>query len=171
MIQPWKALATCLRVFYQGPWLEGKEKGVFFFPSRPVIMFIANLALSFRQLGPVPIWRDLQGYERCFRGETLSRSCLVWNSIPHCPLKKNNKKKKTQFQWIAKHLYLEFVWLKDLLSGENENGSIFPPYLKKQAPWCIFEGLRPCWLSYREAPYHSFSSGGQNRAGQSGLGF
>ena len=91
VIQPWKALAMCLRVFYQGPWLEGKEKGVFFFPSRPVIMFIANLAPSFRQLGPVPIWRDLQSYERCFRGETLSRSCLVWNSIPHCPLKKKEE--------------------------------------------------------------------------------
>lgn len=90
---------------------------------------------------------------------------------PPLPFKKKKKKKKTQFQWIAKHLYLEFLWLKDLLSGENENGSIFSPYLKKQAPWCIFEGLRPCWLSYREAPYHSFSLGGRSRAGQSGLGF
>ena len=81
----------CLRVFYQGPWLEGKEKGVLFLPSRPVIMFTANLALSFRQLGPVPIWRDLQSYERCFGGQTLSRSCLVWNSIPHRPLKKKQK--------------------------------------------------------------------------------
>lgn len=42
---------------------------------------------------------------------------------PPPPLKKN---KKTQFHWVPKHSYLEFVWLKDLLSGENENGSISP---------------------------------------------
>ena len=43
---------------------------------------------------------------------------------PPPPFKKKNK--KTQFHWVPKHLYLEFVWLKDLLSGENENGFIFP---------------------------------------------
>lgn len=59
VFQPWKALAMRLCVFYQDPWLEGEEKGVFCVPSLPVIIFIMNLSLSFRQLGPVPIWRDL----------------------------------------------------------------------------------------------------------------
>ena len=158
----------CLRVFYQGPWLEGKEKGVLFLPSRPVIMFTANLALSFRQLGPVPIWRDLQSYERCFGGQTLSRSCLVWNSIPHRPLKKKKKHSSTEFPSI--YIWSLYDWR--IYCQRKMRMVLFSPLTwKNRLPGCIFEGLRPCWLSHREAPCHSSSSGGRSSAGQSGLGF
>lgn len=56
---------------------------------------------------------------------------------------------------------------EDLLSGENENGFYFPPYLKKQAPWCIFEGLGPYSCPTRSLP----SVQEVCMAGQSGLGF
>lgn len=80
MSQPWKALAMCLHVFYQAPRLEGKEKGVLFLPSRPVITFIANLALSFRQLGPVPIWRDLQRTSAASEARLFPEA--AWFEIP-----------------------------------------------------------------------------------------
>lgn len=118
VIQPWNALAMCLCVFYQGTWLEGEEKGVLFVPSLPVIIFIMNLSLAFRQLGPVPIWRDLQ---------SARAASLAWlfPEITWLEIQSLFFYKETQFHWIPKHLYLEFGWFKDLLSRENESDSIF----------------------------------------------
>ena len=99
MIQPWKALAMCLHVFYQVPRLEGKEKGVLFLPSRPVIIFIENLALSFRQLGPVPVWRDLQKTSAASEVRLFPEA--AWFEMPSPTSlqkkKKKKRKKKTQF--------------------------------------------------------------------------
>lgn len=57
----------------------------------------------------------------CLTCMTLSRDHLAWNSIPPFFFSPT----ETQFHLIPKHFYLEFVWPKDLLSRENENGSIF----------------------------------------------
>lgn len=123
VIQPWNVLAMCLRVFYQGSWLEGEEKGVFFVPFIPVIIFIMNLSLSFRQLGPVPIWRDLQSTSAASHAWLFPE--ITWLEIQYPPHFFFFSNKETQFHWIPKHLYLEIVWLKDLVPRENEKGPIF----------------------------------------------
>lgn len=130
VIQPWNARALCLCVFYQGPWLEGEEKGVIFVPSLPVIIFIMNLSLSVCQLGPVPIWRGLL----CTRAAlcmALSRNHLAWNSILFFFLIKKTHS-SAEFQGIS---YLEFVVLKDLLSRERWEWFHFHLYLNKQSRW------------------------------------
>lgn len=156
VIQPWNALAMCLRVFYQGPWLEGEEKGVFFVPFLPVIIFIMNLSLSFRQLGPVPRWRDLQSTRAASHAWLFPE--ITWLEIQSPPTFFFFIRK--QFHWIPKHLYSEFVWLRDLLSTENEKGPIFTLKQTASLGTKIFEMISHCFLSNREASYNSVSSVG-----------
>lgn len=128
VIQPWNALAMCLCVFYQGPWLEGEEKGVLFVPSLPVIIFIMNLSLAFRQLGPVPIWRDLQSARAASLAwlfpeitwlEIQSLFFLQGNTVPL------NSKAFIFRVWMIQGFIIKRKW----------EWFYFHPYLNKQAHW------------------------------------
>lgn len=158
VIQPWKALAMCLCVFYQGPWLEGKEKGVLFVPSRPVIIFIMNLSLSFRQLGPVPIWRDLQSTSAALQAWLFPE--IAWLEIQSLPpFFKRRKHSSTEFQSI----YIQSFHDSRIYYQEKMRMIPFSP-LPKQTGSLAAKVFETYCLSYREASYHSVSSEGQSES-------